>query len=516
MMTAENNRKYIAEAWIGNKEEEEFKKSYLNSLIRQWQGHLNGFDADTVDGFHKEDILKAIDDETKELLKSFYIGKTFFSKSNETIQYFLGFEGIKLYNIQAEDTEDEDKQLPWSNIIYDDEEGREIPNLLDVIRQLYNLTYFGEQYSGITNKEIYETFIERLDSIESSVLAVEGVLAGKIDIDGKLNADYVNGLRFFIYTPEQYQDLKDKAKIYDDGEEEDYESYEGYSKKLHSINNIFIIKSRQEIIDGGYEDGVYPYNPDNAIIYKDYVFRVDNAVDEGHEGKYLQYSHEDSSVWHDMCPVTDFFDVEFFTNQIINILDNESNYTLNPDAVKEALTHVEVSNDTVDIPLLNYARDNFVAGGIYDYVTDDDKITLPNNKIGQFTYLDLTSLVNDLKEDTQEVQNNLNEYKEEISGETGELTGIKGDVRTINDNISDIRGGSTKSIQDCWNKLDAIQTKLNKMVDETFPEYKRLHKWENLYTTQEWINSSATKSMNLTMWVNKGLGLAYVKINGYH
>ena len=103
-MTAENNRKYIAEAWIGNKEEEEFKKSYLNSLIRQWQGHLNGFDADTVDGFHKEDILKAIDDETKELLKSFYIGKTFFSKSNETIQYFLGFEGIKLYNIQAEDT----------------------------------------------------------------------------------------------------------------------------------------------------------------------------------------------------------------------------------------------------------------------------------------------------------------------------------------------------------------------------------------------------------------------------
>ena len=55
-MTAENNRKYIAEAWIDDGTEEEMKKSFLKSLIEQMQGHLNGFDSDTVDGMHWEEV----------------------------------------------------------------------------------------------------------------------------------------------------------------------------------------------------------------------------------------------------------------------------------------------------------------------------------------------------------------------------------------------------------------------------------------------------------------------------
>ena len=61
-MTVENNSKYIAEAWIDNGEEQSFKESYLNSLIEQYQGEGNGFDADTVDGKHWDDIESFVND----------------------------------------------------------------------------------------------------------------------------------------------------------------------------------------------------------------------------------------------------------------------------------------------------------------------------------------------------------------------------------------------------------------------------------------------------------------------
>ena len=99
-MTAENNRKYIAEAWVDSEKEQEFIKSYLQSLLEQWEGHGNGFDADTVDEMHWEDIQKTITDLTQGFVDAFQIGYT--KISSDAFQYYLGFEAIKLYNIDAE------------------------------------------------------------------------------------------------------------------------------------------------------------------------------------------------------------------------------------------------------------------------------------------------------------------------------------------------------------------------------------------------------------------------------
>ena len=55
-MTAnENNRRYLAEAWIDEDKDEEFKKSFLENLLNQLEHHKadgSGFDADMLDGKH--------------------------------------------------------------------------------------------------------------------------------------------------------------------------------------------------------------------------------------------------------------------------------------------------------------------------------------------------------------------------------------------------------------------------------------------------------------------------------
>ena len=532
-MTIENNWKYIAEAWIDNKEEEEFKKSFLNALIEQIQGHEKGFDADTVDGKHWWEITQEIERATEDLLSDFYIGNTFFSNSLNIIKYFLGFEAIKLYNIEADGTPDERKQLPWSSIIYDDEEGREIPDLYDVIEQLYKLTYFGdilteEEIEALSpeqkedlgsapylNKSIYKLFLNTLNEHGDYIQYIRDTIGTKI-VNGLLNADSVNGLRFFILSQEQYDDLKEKADIFAKAEVDGYEEYENCYKKLYNIHNIFIIRTEEELIFAGYPDGRYTGNPDTVILDKYYKFRVGEGVEEGHEGNYLQYQHEDNDgLWFDMCPTSDFLDQEYVDAEIINVLNNNDNYLLNPEVVRKALRQITpITDNTTDIPMVNYGREKFLAGGVYDYISDSNKKDIPiitNNK--GLKYLNLTNLNNSLKEGTNTVQTNLNNYKNQISGPTGELNSIRGSISQANDLINSIKGGSNSSIQECCDRLDIIEEKLSTFLDETYPNYKNLFKWENLYKTEEWIQGNYSQNGNVSIYINRGLRLAKVSVN---
>ena len=91
-MTAnENNRKYIAEAWIENGEDEAFKKSFLEHLLKQYQVHTedgSGFCADMVDGLHASDIRREIEEATEHFLTEFQIGNTAFKQNKKSA---LGF-----------------------------------------------------------------------------------------------------------------------------------------------------------------------------------------------------------------------------------------------------------------------------------------------------------------------------------------------------------------------------------------------------------------------------------------
>lgn len=511
-MSVENNRKYIAEAWIDNGEDEEFKTSFLESLLSQIQGHEKGFDADTVDGKHYTGILEEIREATQNFVERFQIGNTTFESGHNAFQYYLGFEAIKLYNPDAEGTEDENKKLPWSSVIYTEETG--IPDLLTVINKLYELVYMGDpekfNNSGehISNREIYNNFITRIDELERKF----DIIDEKIDGNGLLDADSVNGVRFFIKTREQYEDIKDKADEFERKKDSDYESVkdlEPYYNLIHHVNNIFIIKTKAEIEESGYTDGVFK-GPDTApIVTKYYRFRIDDALEEGHTGKYLQYSHDDGTEWYDMCPTDRFIDEEVLEDKIVDVFNNNSNYVLNTNVLADSLSRLNISDET-NFPILSYGRNKFLTGCIYDYVNDSDHETIPNKKIGKFTYSNLTDLVNLLRDGTESVRSELNDYKNEVSGDNGDLQEIRGDLAGFNNSLSAVKGGSTKSIQDCFNKLDSIESTLNNLLTN-FSDFG----WNKIQNFNEWNNSTMNLDEHLKVYVNKGLGLGYIKVDEF-
>lgn len=483
-MTAENNRKYIGELWLDDKEEETFKKSYLKNLIEQCQGHTHEFDADTVDTKHYSDILDDINTATKDKLKTFKIGYTKIVNTKE--DYILGFDAVQLYNPTGEDTGHVPKTLPWSSIVYDGTEGKEIPSLYEIITQLYNQTYLGDNDSTQTNKQIYDSFVLEVKDYEETIDSLNEAIGGKIK-DGKLNADFVNGLRFFIYTPEEYAELKEHAEAYENGNE----SYEKDYKKLHSINNIFIIKTLEEIINGGYPNGVYPYNPDDNIIDKFYQFRVNTEITEDHPKETLQYKHEKTDIWEDMCLLEDFFDNTYLEEEVIralakkNMLEavpNTNNYLIEDTFLKESLKHVEV-NDGTQIPILDYGREKFLAGGFYN--KNNTKVDVPVIRTNGFNYLNLTDLMSS-------ILNELDAYKE--SNNTI-LAGMNTEIGNNTANITAVTNDNNQRIS----SLESSIGLLTQRVDALEADYNQFKTDMTTWTgVQDW-----------TGWCNKGTPGSY-------
>lgn len=510
-MTAENNRKYIAEAWI--EEDIDFKKSFLKSLLEEVQGHSDTdpkFNADMVDGWHKSDIQAAIDEGKEDFIKNFNIGYTEF-RNKDVMQYFLGFEAIKLYNEDAEISDEDLKTLPWRDGIIGDEEGETIPNLHEVFAELYNLTYINdeddEDYFGLTNQEIFIKFKKYVQEIDKTLANISSSLEGKINEDGTLNADTVNGLRFFIYTQEQYDDLKESAET----NEDDY-------KKLNSIHNVFIIKSREDIVNGGYEDGIYYENPDTAVINKYYEFRVAEIYDEEEEKniKYLQYRHKDESYsfklcpneecgfknleeedscqkcgtsleevdvttydgWKTMCKAGDFVDFEEVESILINILENNENYIINQKPFSNALKNLN-NEDVLNNPLTNYNKDTFITGAYSDYENTSNNTPIDIIKNNGFNFLNLEPLKDDLITEINNVSGALNTYKDLVgkTKEEGYLKDISNDVLATNQRIDSLRGTSESNLGSIETLLNGVNSRL-KTVEGSLSDFLEQVEWK--------------------------------------
>ena len=131
----EENTKYIAEAWIDDGKEEDFKKSFLQNFIDQLQHHKVdgegvGFDADTVDGMHYCQIVDVFDDKIKDFISSFSVGKVVFNQNQR--DYFIGFDGVKLY-IEGLDGYEDYQTLSWIK----DDPITPAPDLKGVFESLY-------------------------------------------------------------------------------------------------------------------------------------------------------------------------------------------------------------------------------------------------------------------------------------------------------------------------------------------------------------------------------------------
>lgn len=524
-MTVENNRKYIAEAWIENGEDEEFKKSFLKSLLKQQQGHTRGFDADTVDGMHLYEIENEISEAVNGFIKSFNIGNTSISEGG--ITYYLGFEGIRLYNIEADGTPDEEKALPWSANPYTLEtpysEEKTVPSLYDVIVDLYNCLHVEDNndYEGYSEQQLYNIFKQRMNSAESRLDSLDEKIGDKISADGRLDADSVNGIRFFIYNDEEYEDLEESAAGYDPTTDTGTEQQKNDYIKLHSINNVFIVKDKQELIDMGVDGGVYSENPDVAPISKYYQFDIitKNILNQQTgittPEKWLVYKYEGEEQWKDICKTSDFIDDEAVKQSVINTLATNTNYVLNPDVVEASLNEIIITDSTT-IPMVAYNRDTYIKGAVYDYIDNNSKTDVPIQTIDNFQFLNLTPFQNTFDEKVTQANSNLNEYKERLEGQNengGILGGIKSDIQGVKTSLSSIKGTSTKSLSSLEESINKLTTSVNKLTTDV----SNLNKWESA-NVSGLSYTSAGKTYQSVCIFNRALGIAmfYFSFNHYN
>lgn len=505
-MSYENNTRYIAEAWFNNEEEIEFKKSFMVSLLNEYQGENNGFDADTVDGKHWEDIQAEIQNTLGDTISPFHIGYTYF-KDRE--QYYLGFDAIRLYDTETDDYLDEEKKLPWSSGTLDSS-----PNLLEVFAQLYNLTHIDDGDADVinTNQDLYNMIQYRITEAESRLEKLCTAVGNNINEEGGLNADTVNGIRFFIYTPAQYTELEHNASLYDPENPEGTIEYKNAYRKFNSIHNVFIIKDPEEIIKGGfgkYDDGIYDGNPDVAVIDKYYQFRV-YTYDEDSEEKsgktYLQYKYEDinsdnSTSWTDMCETSDFLDEEQIESYVRNYMQNSSSGYIIPDSVfKKALKEIE-PDEIYNYPLIKYNRENYLKGGYYK------NEELPIQTINNFLYLSLSPLQEDIEEKKQDVLNALNDYKTELQGNGTDNFGVIGNlnsnINTNTQNIDAIKGGSSTTIKTLEDRIASLNTSINNLSTNI----------NNLKTWKRVAILGSTNTDDSCIIYNTQLKLAFFQVN---
>lgn len=431
-MTHENNKKYITEAWLENGEEMGFKESFLKSLLLQQQGSGNGFDADLLDGHDYSEIEDLINQISQNSLSSFRIGKTFFENGSENEnQYYLGLDGIKLYNPDSENLTDKDKTLPWDT---EPNPVDSIPTLYGIIDALYKKTFLCNLSDTDnpcdktkTNFEIFDDFKNELDA--DKLIELSSLLSERISEDGDFNASSVNGLRFFIYSYEEYEALKTNAQLYETTENEDYK--DDYDK-LHSINNVFILKDSADLAAAGYPNG-YTGNPDTLPISNVYEFSVEEKDGE----TWLAYRHDKDMDWNFICPTDDFIDLDKIKSMVDESIDEE-------DLIDIVNNNLEITEGS---PIDSYMEENFVKGAVYNFLDNETYDSIDLLEIDESKMLNLDVIFDRIAAVNSELTSELDTYKTSVASNLG----------TITNSISAIKGTSNSTLSDIDSRISALQ-----------------------------------------------------------
>lgn len=417
MAVNENNEKYIAEAWIDDGKDEDFKKSFLQNLLQQMQGHKDdssGLNADLLDGYHYYDIHKEIVDNTVNLLSEIKIGNVYFNKEHN--ESYLPFDVIRL-NIAGHDFDNPDDannnelKLPWAV----DEGQLDVKvNLNMVFAKLYNMLQ--EEIDNTYKKEYIDECTDRIEVLEEFNESLTG--SGSLNVDGTINASSVNGLRFFVKTQAEYDALSDAIKS--------------------NQRNVFII--REPYKEGEVRDEfLLAQQPDTAIISQYYRFAVREKEVVNENGftvkeKWLQYQHENEAVfdeednnigvWHDVVRTDELVDNDAIVQLLIDAFKSSPNFEINPVSFLNSLESVSI-NDNSTYPLGNYIRWSGIRGLKLsdDYINNHQEyhnVSFPSdpelgqendNNYGQPRYVELDDFADRL-EDVME--NKIKKYLNEI------------------------------------------------------------------------------------------------------
>lgn len=444
----EENTKYIAEAWIEDEKEEDFKKSFLQSFVDQLQHHKvdgegAGFDADTVDGMHYCQIIDVFDDKIKDFINTFSIGNVLFNQNQKN--YFIGFDGVKLY-IEDIDGYENYYTLPW----IEDDMITPAPDLKGVFVSLYNKVI---KIQGELDDKI-EDLATSLSDLQEEYAESSAIINSHL-IDGDLYADSINGLRFYLVHQSDYDALSSDEK--------------------NNPRHVYIIKDD----DVDIPQDLLEETHNTAPISNLYEFRI-NVTDS-----YLQYRHEQEveGVWHDIAPLSDFYNETAISNLLVDVLGGDQDYPLRPNSVRNALEQIPLDS----INNWPKSKDTYVIGGYYG--DKDNNPTLMEadyaNQAG-YKFINLnnikTTIENEIISKANELTTSINQNADNIAA--------------LSANITNLKEGDDSPITKLSNDITNLRTSINYLTTQ-------------LSNINTWHHSKHWKNNDSDLYYNPYLGLAY-------
>lgn len=376
--------------YIGNvvldENNQEMLKQWLLDIINALQGHGNGFDADTVDGFHADAFATAeqgLKAETA-LQSGIMIGSSIIDNIVDA-QYILT-DGIKIDSIIYDALTDKISTITEDMI------------LSDFLVALYNnyveriLDLDDRKVDKIPGKQLStEDFTtEHKEIVEGISLAYDDIICPRESdpsqqvIKKALNADTVNHLQFILTTEAIYAQYTEDVK--------------------NAWNNVFIF-IEEEFYPDDYE------SPLDCPIETGYVFRIDSESREGEV--WLQYKGRLARRWLDLIQINELYSqfIEYGNFESImqgiaqTIVDATVEELDTPEHINSLITRIEPPSidDWQSYPFLS-SNLEFV----YDVINGDPSQSFCYKDEDGFLIADISSVTDEVETQVNALTNQYN------------------------------------------------------------------------------------------------------------
>ena len=438
--------------YIGNvvldESNQEMLRQWLIDIVNSLQGHGNGFDADTLDGFHATDFATAEQGLKADnaLQSGIYIGSTAIENILET-QYILT-DGVRIDSTVYDALANAFHGAIDEDMILSDFLIALYQNYQTQINNLDNKKVDKIPGKGLSTNDFDNNYKDMLDSLSLSfteLICPRNTNPSEQVVKRVLNADSVNHLQFILTTEEIYAQYTNDVK--------------------NAWNNIFIFVDPASYPDD-YE------SPLDCPIETGYMFRI---FDKGNGELWLQYKGRLAKNWLDMVRINDLYSqfVQYGNFESImqtiatTIATNLINTIDTPEHVNTLIKAINAPSidDWKDYPFLSSNLDF-----VYDVVNNGHSLCAKDDNgffiadVSNITdaleesvnvlssqYNNLTRLVNT---NTQKV-NTLNQYVKKSDIEEAlnpnssnpvknsviadAINSLNGQVSTLNNNISNLQ-----------------------------------------------------------------------------
>lgn len=436
--------------YIGNvvldESNQEMLRQWLIDIVDSLQGHGNGFDADTLDGFHATDFATAEQGLKADnaLQSGIYIGSTAIENISDT-QYILT-DGVRIDSTVYGALANAFKGAINEDMILSDFLIALYRNYQKQINDLKETKVDKVPGKDLSTNDFTDDYKGMLDSLSfTELICPRNTDPSQQFIKRALNADSVNHLQFILTTEEIYAQYTDDVK--------------------NAWSNVFIFVEPENYPDD-YE------SPLDCPIETGYMFRI---FDKGNGELWLQYKGRLARNWLDMVRINDLYNqfvqygnFESIMNGIATLVaTNLINNIDTPEHLNALIKEVNAPSvdDWQDYPFLSSNLD-FVYDVVYNgnslcvkddngfFIADVSNITdALEESVNALSsqYNNLTRLVNT---NTQKV-NTLGQYvkKSDVEGALNSsssnpiqssvvanaINSLNGQISTLNNNISNLQ-----------------------------------------------------------------------------